>query len=260
MATVEQVSRPGAPVACELCRAGRWTSFNWARASDHGRGGDLKPGSFASPGRSAFDLSHPLRQGTLYRCKACGRSWYLDGTTDMMSLVPEDRVSLILAWNEHAICLSKGIVAKLDGIGRTPPDKYGNGRQYREIPCGVITSSGERVDPAIVSFQTHAPFEPWRHCRLGSEISEVYPSPYALPLPVRIATSEADEIRMGFAPTVIEMPDERFLILNWRPNFLVKDGFRAEEARVSRRRLGSGEAPEIVSAPAKEVTYFIADG
>jgi hypothetical protein len=65
---------------------------------------------------------------------------------------------------------------------------------------------------------------------------------------------------MGFAPTVIEMPEGRFFILNWRPNFLVKDGLRAEEARVSRRRLGPGETPEIVSAPTKEMVYFIADG
>lgn len=260
MAIVEQVSRLGAPVACELCLAGRLMSFNWARANDHGPRGDLKPGGFTSPGRSAFDVSQPLRHGTLYRCKACGRSWYLDGDTDMMSLVPEDRVSLILAWNQHAIFLSKGISAKLDAIGRTPPDKYGNGREYREIPCGVITTSGEHVDLAIVSFQSHAPFEPWRHCRLGSEISDVYPSPYALPLPVRIATSEADETRMGLAPTVIEMPNDRLFILNWRPNFLVKDGLRAGDARVSRRRLGSGETPEIVSAPTKEVVYFIVDG
>lgn len=251
MATIHGVFRLEGTVACQGCHAGHLVGFNRAQASDRDP---------AMPVRSGFEVSRPLRSGALYRCKRCDRPWYLSITTGLMSLVPDERMALILAWDRSRILLSPSVTARLGQIGPTPPDQYGNGGEYRETPCGVVTTAGERIDLAVVSLQSHAPFEPWRRCRLGSEIADVYPSPHALPLAVRRATAQAEEIRMGYAPTLVEAPGGRILVLNWRSSFLVMDGIEAPQVRLLQRRSGIQATPEMIAPPPGEVTYFIADG
>ena len=268
-------SRSGVPATCKLCLAGKLDSFNWTNAKStwakakfnqtdakfyeagtKANAGTTREINVPPPG--AFVIFQSLRYGTLYRCKICGEVWYLDGTEGMMSFVQQARVPLILKWSEQEIVLSETILAKLDAIGRTPPDIFGNGCQYSETPCGVQTILGESIDLAVVSFQQHAPFESWRESRLGSEIADVYESPYALPLDVRIATSQADELRMGFAPTTVEVPDGRQFTLNWRPNFWARSDCRASDVKLSRQPVDWANLPEGVPTPTN-IAYFVAD-
>jgi hypothetical protein len=237
--------------ACRACNAGALLSFNWHYAKTTAR-------PDAKRDLSVFVSPQPLRWGTLYRCVSCGQPWFLDGDARFMGIVPRDRVSLIEQWNERPIELPAGHREKLDAIGRTPPDPYGNGAQFHETPCGVVTASGERIDLAIVSVQRHPPFEPLRHYRLASEIADIYPSPYALPLAVRTAASQATEIRMGLAPTLVELPDGQLAVLNGAENFFVREGCDAASIKLSRRRMDLKSPPDIHSSP-KNVTYFVAD-
>jgi len=176
-----------------------------------------------------------------------------------MSVVAEDRVPLILRWNEREIWLAPELVGKLDAIGRTPPDSFGNGRDYSQTPCSVLTKAGERLDLAVVSLQQHAPFEADRNYRLGLEIADVYPSPYALPLSVRVATAAAREAGQGFAPTPIEMTDGKQFVLNWQPDFVAVDGYRGKDARLLGRQPEWTLQPQVISKP-DQIVYFIADG
>ena len=175
-----------------------------------------------------------------------------------MNFVPRDRLSIIRDWNEQQIILSPAHLKELERIGRTPPDIYGNGSRFHETPCGVVTKSGERIDLSVISRQNHAPFEEQRQYRLASEIDDIYASPYALPLAVRIATSKADEIRMGLAPTLIEQPDGQLILLNWRQNFFVREGCKASDVVLAERQLDMNAPPEIYSSQ-KNITYFVAD-
>lgn len=244
-------NRLGRDPDCQICGAGSTISFNWEYAKTTSRP-DAK--------RDLSIFTHPqeLRWGTLFRCASCGQPWYLDGEAQFMNFVPRDRLALIHEWNNHQILIKPELLTKLEMIGRTPPDLYGNGAQFHETPCGVLTKSGERIDLAIVSMQRHAPFEDWRQYRRASEIQDIYPSPYALPLAVRTATSKADEIRMGFAPTLVKMPDGQAIILNWTQNFFVRDGCDAGAIVLSGQHLDMKNPPEIYSPP-KNITYFVAD-
>jgi hypothetical protein len=235
-------------------------AFNWNYAQTQDSSGAQTPSFLLSlPDVSVFVLSEQLRSGKLYRCTVCQRPWHLDGDGYMMSCVQEERVPLIQSWNEAEIWLGPEVAKKLDAIGRTPPDVYGNGRQYFRTPCGVLTKAGERIDLAIVSLQHQVPFEPYMRYRLGSEITDVYASPFALPLPVRVATSKAREAGQGFAPTPIEMPGGRAFVLNCQPEFLVQDGCRASEARLLGHYPEHSRKADVISRP-DDVTYFIADG
>jgi hypothetical protein len=244
-------SRLGHDPDCRICGAGSTISFNWEYAKQTKR-------ADAKRDLTIFIKPQALRWGTLFRCASCDQPWYLDGEARFMNFVPRDRIHLIAEWNEHKLLLKPEHLTKLEMIGRTPPDVFGNGAQFHETPCGVLTKSGERVDLAIVSLQKHAPFEDWRHYRLASEIEDIYPSPYALPLPVRIATSNADESRMGFAPTLVDLPCGKTVILNWTQNFLVRDGCDASAVVVSRQQLDVKNLPAI-QPPPKNVTHFVAD-
>ena len=91
-----------------------------------------------------------------------------------------------------------------------------------------------------------------------TEIAEINPSPYALPLAVRVATSKADEIRMGFAPTMVNLPNGELLALNWSQHFLVKDDIDASKVSLSESRIDMKKPPAVYNGP-KDVVYFIAD-
>lgn len=160
MAGDEHASRSDAPLPCEPCLAGRLFSFDWAHANTRSPGGDLMPGGFALPDRGAFDLSHPLRHGTLYQCRACGRPWYLDGATERMSLVPEDRVPLILAWNERSIFLSGEIVEKLAAIGPRRPTSTGAAANIAKHPAASSRSRGSGSIWRWCHFSATRPLKP----------------------------------------------------------------------------------------------------
>jgi len=175
-----------------------------------------------------------------------------------MNFVPRDRLPLIQDWNRQPISLRSEHVSEIRRIGRTPPDLYGNGSQYHETPCAVTTDQGERFELAIVSLQRHPPFEDWRTCRLATDIARIGPSPYTLPLAVRVASSQADEIRMGLAPTLVEAPDGVLLTLNWTQSFLVREGCPSSEVVLSNKPVNLKKLPPVYSQP-KEVVYFVAD-
>jgi len=174
-----------------------------------------------------------------------------------MNAVSTERLPLIERWNDKPILLPAGQRAVLAAIGETPPDLYGNGRQYRETPCAVTTVKGEKIDTAIVSVQCHAPFEEWRDYRLASEIAEIAPSPHALPLDVRIACSKAEETHMGFSPTTVELPNGQAVVLNGTPSFFVGGNINAAQIKLS-PKAGRGELPPIHQGTDK-IVYFVAD-
>lgn len=236
---------------CRSCGAGSLLSFNWEYARTTSRPEHQRD-------LSVFVKPVPLRYGTLYKCRSCGQPWYLAGEPAFMNFVPRNRRDLINQWNEREIVIASSHAAQLAAIGRTPPDIYGNRSQYCEIPCTVTTAQGQKIEKAVVSLQRHAPFEEWRDCRLATEIAEISPSPYALPLPVRVATSKADEIRMGFAPTMVTLSNGELLALNWSQHFLVRDGIDASKVTLTATRVDMMNLPAVYNGP-KDVVYFIAD-
>ncbi|WP_425995656.1 hypothetical protein [Caulobacter sp. DWR1-3-2b1] len=249
MITVVGTSRIGGKTVCNACGAGGLISFNWPYALERGDSDDRRR-------RKALKPKTILRSGQLFQCSVCSHHWYLDGAAETMSIVSEDRLQVVQVWNNAPLPLPLHIEVKADAIRRTPPDLYGNGRQYGCTPCGVIIKGGEKLDLAYICVQRDAPVEDWRTTRLASEVLDIYPSPHALPIEVRIATAQAEEVRMGYAPTLIEMPDGKQFILNWTQSFLILPGYVASEARVVRGRPDPGAT--FVESPEK-ITYFVAD-
>ena len=208
-------------------------------------------------GKPSLKLFQKLRYGSLHICIECEGLWYHDPDREWSQRAPKNRLDLILAWNEREVRLSRNNILILESIGQTHADSYGNGSQYKEFPCRVITNSGEQTDLAIVSFQKHPPYEKNRNYRLASEISQAMESPCALPLDVRHASTQAEELRMGFSPLVIES-NGRGYTLNGTTNFFSKRDMETKHITVSKKKLSLHELPPIASEPTN-ITYFVAD-
>ena len=241
-------SADGKPQACGSCKTGALLSFRWDSAS---------LGPFELPDRSVFARPAELRYGTLYECIACGQPWYLHGNPSFMHVVPRDRMDLIRRWNEQPVTFSREHLRALEAIGATPQSP-GSPKGITETPCAVATSTGERFETAIVSVQLHAPFESWRVCRLATDIADIQPSPFALPLRVRAATAKAKEVSMNFAPTIVELPDGRRWTLNGRQSFFVQNGAAASDLVLRSWWRSAPEPRPPIYDGYEAVTYFVA--
>lgn len=243
--------RLGGDPQCSECGAGQTISFNWRYAEATSRPEMRRD-------LSVFVNPRPLRYGTLYTCRSCGQAWYLCGDPPFMHFVAKERLPLVEEWDRTPIKLSPRQLYALEGIGRTPPDLYGNGIQFHETPCSVVTREGECINLAVISRQRHAPIEEWRQCRLASEIVEIHPSPHALSLAVRLETTQAEEFRMGFAPTVVVLPSGEELALNWAQHFLVWDQCDASKVVLSSNHFDFRNPAKIYNGT-QGVVYFVAD-
>ena len=249
---IVSTSRLGADPTCNACRAGEITSFNWAFANERGTADDVDRVAPFVPWKE-------LRRGRLFRCNVCHQVWHLDSRSQLMTHVTEERLPLVLKWNEEPIALTEDQQAWLEQIGPTPPDTYGNWSDRRVTPCRVTTATGEVIDPAMICVQLEAPVAFGLDFRLGTEVADVTESEFALPLEVRLASSRAEEMRMGFSPSLIEMPDGKKFVLNGMTSFMAEQGYAARDARVVKGDYFSeNPPPAFVQAPA--ITYFVVDG
>jgi len=251
--SIEQISSKqiGKEANCNFCQAGITISFNWKYALENSK-------SDLPKNKDLYVNPIKLKKGTLFQCKSCGGHWYLDSDEQFMNHVKDEKLETIELWSNSGQKLSSEQVEALRLIGSTPPDLYGNGSKFTETPCEVRTKNGETFECAIVSIQSHAPFEDWRDYKLASEIESISVSRYALPLEVRLKTTQADEIRMGFAPTLVQLSNGKNIILNWTTNFLKLVGVETAETTVCSERVNTSNMPEIYQTNEK-VVYFIAD-
>lgn len=250
--TTVGTSRLGAEPNCIVCGAGATVFFNWAFAHERGSPEDIER---VAP----FVRWKLLRRGSLYRCNSCNEVWHLDGADQTMTYVSSARLPLVLEWDRQPITLPEEMGARLEEIGHTPPDVYGNGSGQRVTPCKVITIAGEEVDPAMVCIQLDAPVQEYMETRLGSEISSISNSSFALPLDVRLASSRAHETRMGFSPSLIEMADGKRFVLNGRTSFMAESSYDAAQARIAEGDyFAENTPPAFAQVPA--ITYFVVDG
>lgn len=241
--------RLDSPASCESCGAGKIIGFNYPAYVKNMKGAP-----------SVYEVRQDLGVGGVAACIFCGAQWYLDYDGERLSRIPEEAVPLVQRWASESQALSEKNLAALRRIGATPPDVYGNGSGSVRTPCGIVTTAGERIDAAIVCQQNRPPFE-HEPSRLASDIAEIYESPYALSLPVRIGTTRSHEVNNGFAPTVVRTPRGEMLLFNWTNNFY--DGGACAPGDL--KLVGEGNVPldalinKGIYQFRRPVVYFVAD-
>jgi len=238
---------------CSICDARPVTMFNWRLASSRGEP-ELKAL------RKHLEVDMKLKSGKLLRCGLCGQGWYLDAADTMATRVPRNRESLLRDWNARSLVLSPDHRAAVSAIGAIGADHYGNGRGYLHVPCAIDWAEGTTSDPCMLLITGLPPIsETQEHVRLFEEVANLHPSDFALPLDVRRATRMADELHMGWAPTWVEDPIGRILMLNWSADVFEYEGIRGKDIRLTRKRWTASEHPPSVSEPRDRIVYVYAD-
>lgn len=177
-----------------------------------------------------------------------------------MHELPGDRLEILEQWNDTVLQPSDSMLEAFREIGATPPDLYGNGSDRVLIPCAVKTRSGQEFDPAYISFQRLPPIEmEIPRPKLLSEIAEVGPSKFALSAEMRIATTEAHEQRMGFAPTYIAAPDGTQFCLNWTTDFFIHPQYVARQMQLATQALNLRGEAKFADSDSARIQWFIGD-
>ena len=217
----------------------------------------IESGCPACRSRRALVWRRDLRIGHIYDCRRCDAAWYLWPEWPFKEPLDPTALPLIEVWNAAPVTLDAEMRVTLKAIGASPTHPT---PRNRETPCAVTTVSGEYFPCAILRQQNYAPY--WisgKEWRLATEIAELGPSPYALPLEVRTSTFYAPEIQKNYRPTLIVMPDGHYFEGEGPEVFMVHSHYDAATARVAdSQALPPGETAGYVPLP-KEVVRFVAD-
>jgi len=166
-----------------------------------------------------------MKFGRLHRCKNCGQYWFLDDEGVILWRVNADMTDLLFQWDNTSLLPNKAPIKSLQKIGSSQITRD----ESINIPCGIITKTGEFIEPASVEFSKFPPLSgnP-QETILGCDILKIVKTDFALPLEVRKETQRAREIHMGYAPTEIEVHGYIF-ILNGAEDFFGHYGFKGSE-------------------------------
>ncbi len=238
---------------CPACGDPPYTSFNWQHAQQRG---DDKMRALVS----MITRVRPLKFGFLHQCSACRRYWVLDEDQHLIDRVPPDREDLLFEWDSAQLKLTPEQIQVFETVGGTGPDQYGNGRERIEIPCAVELDNGTLFDPAVLWVTKKPPIiEDLPKVALWQGVKSVRPTDYALPLKVRARTLHAEEVRMGFAPTMVSSRGRHKLVLNGSPCLISHRGIKGKDLRLLRLHFGWGGLVPLAESPDIETVHFFAD-
>lgn len=239
--------------ACPSCDGTRYYCLDWEGIKNGKEPKFLKY-------FNSIKFKRHLRIGWLYECEKCGQPWYLHKNQKRMSRFPGERIDSIIEWGSRALTPSEALVEELMSIKATPPDLYGNLKEYIRVPCKVTTKIGEEIDFSYVCFQKHPPLEDtYEHIRWIDEIDHISPSQYTLPPDVRLATSRADEVRMGYTPSSLRSEDGTNFVVNGINDFFMYDKYKGMDIRLADVENPSPRPYLSVYESRYSITYFIGD-
>ena len=143
----------GIRLGCPTCDRGDQTvRFNWKMAAE-------APGGEFGRYTRTLQEKKPLKAGLLFECPTCQRPWYLDASREMISLVPDGKLSLLEKWGETPLSLPPELLEKARAIGATPAHQLSGEKNYAEIPCRVLTRQGVWIDKVLLVFKVSPPLE-----------------------------------------------------------------------------------------------------
>jgi hypothetical protein len=189
--------------------------------------------------------------GHLYQCSRCSCYWFLPEHKQYTQRIHYSLLPLAHHWNQTPLPLNSSTLSVLAKIGGVEGSK-----NCISIPCAVKNVSGGCHDKAVVLISKEPPcfwYEPpivhW-----ADELANINPSPFALPLDVRKASSRKMEVSMGFAPVGIVDRQGIEYTLPCESQFFDSNDVKGEEISLSRRKKKWKKT--VLPSPA-QVFYFV---
>jgi len=172
-------------------------------------------------------------------CESCGQQWLLNfhpNNQEMVDLIAfdENQKPKYEAWAKDLKVPTKeqmNVLSKIKGLNG---DVYGNAINYIIVPCKVTLNDGQIRDFSYVYFTKVLPEAEIDNKKffMINDIAKIEPSENALPYPVRLETSKAEEQTNSYAPTLIENPEGKVYGLNWTTQFFSTKNYTGSQFKL----------------------------
>jgi hypothetical protein len=138
---------------------------------------------------------------------------------------------LVRHWNQSNLNIEDSALSILSTIGGVQ-DYY---KGYISIPCSIQNVAGLQHYKSLILVSKQPPFRWHEQQKIywAQDIDTVSPSPFALPIDVRRASSEKKEEAMGFAPVSVLDKKGTEYTLGCESQFFDHNGIKGEEIRLS---------------------------
>jgi hypothetical protein len=191
----------------------------------------------SNPFIQKFQFKRKLKFGDLVACPLC-ESFFIklkdprDINSDMISLdfISNEDLQDIEVWESKNLTPTPKQKKILKKIQATPPDIYTNGSEYIQFPCKCILKDGRVLELCILQFRRTPPqIEEKGEIIYLDQVKEILESEYTLSPKVRFATTQAEEIRMSYAPTVVKLPKGGKYVFNWTNHFFATQKVKGKD-------------------------------
>lgn len=145
----------------------------------------------------------PVKMGFEYHCARCGNIWFLSSNRKRIKRI--QNIDLYQSWKSRDVVPSLQQTEQLRGIG-------GISDYYNEVlyfPCETVDGNNVRYEKCIILI-SKVPCAKWPKQELVSLLAPdvvIRPSKYALPIEIRLASMNAPDKAMGYAPICVVSQD-----------------------------------------------------
>lgn len=95
-----------------------------------------------------------LKIGRMVQCASCKTMWLVDNSQSHADTVSQNQINVVTQWNNKELKIKPEFTKVLFQIGCTPPDHYGNLKEFISIHCKKCKlENGEIIENAVISIQ-----------------------------------------------------------------------------------------------------------
>ncbi|MFH0894150.1 MAG: hypothetical protein V2A54_06925 [Bacteroidota bacterium] len=172
---------------------------------------------------SRIEQSDKIGDVQTYRCSLCKSEFYKEG--DIFQRFAKGQIKILEEFVNLDLELNEKLKGDLEKVGLTFDWKMN-----RQAPSKVILKNGEIFDFATVQVSSNPPigyfYDHFVRIVFIDNVESIKPSEFGLLKEVREKTKDAEEMRMGFYPTVLKTKDGKKVVVNGQSLF-----FKTEEIK-----------------------------
>ncbi len=195
--------------------------------------------------------------GKIFQRKDNGDFWHLDPNQTIARYITSGQLDLFHKWDSQVLLPTDEQFEILKQIGGLPSSPYALYPDSLQFPASVTTKSGEQIDLCLFHFCQAPPFQRYfRKVLLLSDIADISASELALNHDLRLASTLAGEIRMGFSPFMVKTNTGRFITYNGTTQFASTGDIKGNEV-VSEVKFSYDRFDKVNDVSFDDLTFII---
>lgn len=179
---------------------------------------------------STIQLTGEFPEIGIYKCARCGIQFFKNG--NIFNRIMPGQLDLLKKWITSELKIEKSLSGKLAQIGFS-----NNWNSEKVAPCMVTSKTGELIDFTVIKVSSNPPlgadYESYKSILFIDQISDIESSKYGLSQEIRKATETAEEMRIGFYPTILISPTNKKIVLNGFELFFDQEGIKGSELKLA---------------------------